>query len=232
MKAATRRVFEMCLRVLNWTLEHPDDEPGFVVLTAQLQALVERIGQLITEQREGLVDVRAGAERKQELRYTILTLSIAHLARIGARAARERHELSETFRYKLENNSYVTFQTAARMMFAEALANKELLVRYGLSESVLNELGTMLDEFDAAVRLGVNGRAAHTSATMAMSGMVREAREIVAAMDARNRIRFRDHYQMLAEWNSVRKVLGTPRGRPEGGESGSPEPGADVRPAA
>jgi hypothetical protein len=38
----------MCVRVVNWALAHPDDEPGFGVLLAQLQALVVRMGDVIT----------------------------------------------------------------------------------------------------------------------------------------------------------------------------------------
>ena len=53
MRAVTRRVCDMCVRVMNWALAHPDDEPGIVVLLAQLQALVVRMGDVITVQRKG-----------------------------------------------------------------------------------------------------------------------------------------------------------------------------------
>jgi hypothetical protein len=53
MRAVTRRVYDLCVRVLNWTAAHPDDEPGFTVLVAQLQALATRMAQVITDQRNG-----------------------------------------------------------------------------------------------------------------------------------------------------------------------------------
>ena len=100
MKAVTRRIYDMCVRVVNWALAHPDDEPGFVVLLAQLQALVVRMGDVITAQRNGLIDSRASRSRKKELRSEMLTVPIAHLAQIGALAAREVHELGKTFRFR------------------------------------------------------------------------------------------------------------------------------------
>jgi hypothetical protein len=52
----------------------------------------------------------------------------------------------------------VAFRSAARAMYEEAQSHKEVLVKHGLSESVLVEFGKMLDEFDAAVRLGTEGQ--------------------------------------------------------------------------
>ena len=157
MRAVTRRVYDLCVRVLNWTAAHPDDEPGFIVLVAQLQALAARMAQVITEQRNGLIDSRAATSRKREQRRKMLAVPIAHLAQIGALAAREQHELGKTFRFKPTAESLVAFQSAARAMFNEAQSHKEVLVKHGLSESVLVEFGKMLDEFDAAVRLGSRG---------------------------------------------------------------------------
>ena len=125
----------MCVRVLNWIGAHPDVEPGFVVLVAQLEALVARMTQVISEQRTGLVDSRAASERTFELRRAMRSLAIAHLAEIGGLAARELHELAGIFRFKPTARTYVAFQSAAQSMFDHAQEHKEVLVKYGLSES-------------------------------------------------------------------------------------------------
>lgn len=191
MRAVTRRVYDLCVRVLSWTAAHPDDEPGSTVLVAQLQALATRLAQVITDQRNGLIDSRASRSRKQEQRRTMLAVPIAHLAQIGALAARERHELGKSFRFKPTAESLVAFRSAARAMHEEAQSHKEVLVKHGLSESVLVEFGTVLDEFDAAVLLGTEGRMTHTAATRELDALTTEAGRLVRAMDARNRIRFR-----------------------------------------
>jgi hypothetical protein len=236
MRAVTRRVYDLCVRVLNWTAAHPDDEPGFTVLVAQLQALAARMGQVITDQRNGLIDSRAATSRKRERRRTMLAVPITHLAQIGALAAREQHELGKTFRWRPTAGSLVAFQSAARSMYQEAQSHKEVLVKHGLSESVLVEFGKMLDEFDAVVRLGTDGRMTHTAATRELDALTREAGRLVRAMDARNRIRFRNDLPALEQWISARTVLGTPRGSAEEEapvvEGGAPDAGGEVRPAA
>ena len=71
--------------------------PGSGILLAQLQALVVRLGEVITMQRNGIVDSRAASARKQELRREILAVPVAHLAEIGALAAPEVPELGKAF---------------------------------------------------------------------------------------------------------------------------------------
>jgi len=61
------------------------------------------------------------------------------------------------------------------------------------------------------------------------------AKPSVRAMDARNRIRFRNALPALEQWISARTVLGTPRGSAEETpvvEDGTPDAGGEVRPAA
>jgi hypothetical protein len=236
MRAVTRRVYDMCVRVVNWAIAHPDDEPGFGVLLALLQALVVRMGDVITEQRNGFIDSRASRSRKRELRSE-LTVPIAHLAQIGALAAREIHELGKTFRFRPAAHSQVAFQSAGRAMLETAQTHKEVLVKHGLSESVLVEFERMLDQFDAAMRLGAEGRMRHTAATRELVALTKEAGRLVRAMDARIRVRYRNDLPALEQWVSARAVLGGPRPVEEEAESpvvegGAPGAGGEVRPAA
>jgi hypothetical protein len=237
MRAATRRIYDMCVRVVNWASAHPDDEPGFVVLLAQLQALVVRMGDVITAQRNGFVDTRAARSRKEELRSAMGTVPIPHLAQIGALAAREVHELGKTFRLRPTATTQVAFQSAARAMLEAAQTHKEVLVKHGLSESVLVEFERMLDQFDAAMRLGAEGRMRHTAATRELVALTKEAGRLVRGMDARIRIRYRNDLPALEQWVSARAVLGVPRQVEEGAEppvveGGTPDTGGEVRPAA
>jgi hypothetical protein len=121
-------------------------------------------------------------------------------------------------------------------MQAAAESNKEVLAKYGLSESVLAQFGQLLDQFDAAVTLGSSGRTAHKGATLELRRVATMISQTVRVMDARNRQRFQDDPQALGSWLSARQVLGTPKG------SGAPAPvdtaapdtlaGGEVRPAA
>ena len=140
-----------------------------------------------------------------------MAVPIAHLAQIGALAAREMHELGKTFRFRPAAQSQVAFQSAGRAMLEAAQTHKEVLVKHGLSESVLVEFERMLDQFDAAMRLGAEGRMRHTAATRELETLTKEAGRLVRAMDARIRIRYRNDRPALEQWVSARAVLGVPR---------------------
>jgi hypothetical protein len=239
MTGRTRRVLEMLVRVLNWLVAYPDDEPGGAALVAQLRALVTRMTQVINEQRSGQIDSRAAAVRKQELRRAMLAGPIAHLAEVGRMAAREVHELRSMFAFKPTAETLLAFQSAARGMYAAAQEHREVLVKHGLSESVLVQFGRWLDEFDAVLTMGAQGRTVHTAATRELGALTKEAQGVVRAMDARNRLRFDGDRQALELWVSARAVLGSPTGAAKDGgatEAGAPAgaqgAGGDVRPAA
>ena len=167
----------------------------------------------------------------------MVTVPIPHLAQIGALAAREIHELGKAFRFRPAAQSQVAFHSAGRAMLEAAQTHKEVLVKHGLSESVLVEFERMLDQFDAAMRLGAEGRMRHTAATRELETLTKEAGRLVRAMDARIRIRYRNDLPALEQWVSARAVLGVPRPVEEGAEppaegGGTPGAGGEVRPAA
>jgi hypothetical protein len=225
-------VYDACVRILSWASTRPDDEPGFGILLAQLQALVVRLGEVIAMQRNGIVDSRAASARKQELRREILAVPVAHLAEIGALAAPEVPELGKAFRSQPSRTRTVAFQAACRSMLEQAQTHKEVLSKHGLSESAVVELERLLDQFDAAVRLGAEGRMRHTAATRELVALTKEAGRLVRAMEARVRIRYRGDRAALEQWVSARTVLGTPQRLGAPVEGGTPNAGGDVRPAA
>jgi hypothetical protein len=218
---------------------HPDSEAGSALSAAKLTQLVEQGRGLAATQREGLIDVRAAAVEKRAVRRAMLVGPIAHLAQVGKVAAVDDHELGQVFIFKPSNNSYLAFRTAAGTMAAAAHTNQELLMKHGLSESVLDLFVQLLDKFDAAVRLGAGGRAAHKAATKQLDAVTTEIRRTVRVMDARNRLRFQNDGQLLGEWTSRTTVqraptrVSTPKdGVTTPGDSPGPVGGDDVRPAA
>ena len=231
MDAQSRRKIEMGRRALEFSRAHPDSEPGSDAVVARLEQLLARASQVAAAQRDGIVHVRAASARKQELRRGMLEVSIAHLAEVGRAAAREEHELGKTFRFKPGASTYLAFGTAARSMAASAQTNRELLVKYGLSQSVLEELGRKLDEFDAAVLLGNDGRMAHVGATREIKAVSSEIVRAVRVMDGRNRQRFAEDEQRLGSWLSASTVLAAPS-RPVVEPGRGPPAGGEVRPAA
>jgi hypothetical protein len=231
MKAKIRRKLEMGRRALEFGRAHPDTSPGY---TAALTRLEERLGRADTlagQQRQGMLEVRAATARKHELRRTMTVGHLDHLVSVARVAARELPELSQKFVLTRTQQPYLAFRTTARGMAAEAMADKELLVRHGLVDTVLEDLGQALDEFDAAVEQGTVGRRAHVGASAELATVADEVVQIVKVMDGLNRVRFASEPEQLVAWESASNVVATPRAAPAAPEVPSPAPG-EVRPAA
>jgi hypothetical protein len=107
----------------------------------------------------------------------------------------------------------------------------QVLLKYGLSESVLSEFATMLEEFAAAIALGNEGRAAHVGATREIFAVAAEIVHTVRVMDGRNRQRFAEDSRLMGSWISASKIIATPT-RPDTELEGGTPDGGEVRPAA
>jgi hypothetical protein len=247
MNSVVRRIVEMVARVVSWIDAHPDTDAGQQVSAARLKEVQAEMEQVAALQRAGLIAVHTGAGEKRRLRREMLAGPIAHLSEIGGLAGRDHPDLVNKLRYRPSGNTSLAHRTAARSLQAEAEANKEVLVKYGLSEAVLEVYGQLLDQYDAGVKAGIEGRAMHTGATRRLKALALEAGQLVRAMDARNRYRFRTDEQALGAWISASAVFGQPGGvgsvetpapvppRPgpsPADEGKTPEAGGDVRPAA
>ena len=96
-------------------------------------------------------------------------------------------------------------------MSAEAQNRKEILVKHGLLDSVLQSLSQSLDQFDQAVGQGTDGRRAHVGASAELDALGEELTQIVRLMDGTNRYRFSDDPNALAEWENASNLVGPPR---------------------
>ena len=228
MNAHSRRRVEMGTRALEFSRAHPDSEPGGGF--ARLEQLIARANQAAAAQRDGIIQVRAARSRKEDLRRAMLQVPIAHLAEVGRAAAQEEHELGKAFRFRPDASTYFAFRTAARGMAAAAEEHRETLLKYGLSQSVLDELVRMLDQFEAAVVLGHEGRAAHVGATRDLRAVSTEIFRTVRVMDGRNRQRFAQDVQLLGSWISASTVFRKPQ--PEQDPEEETPGGGEARPAA
>jgi hypothetical protein len=241
MNGEDRRTFEMTGRTVNFNEAHPNTDPGHVVSAARLKEVRARMEVLAAEQRTGLIAVHTAALEKERIRRETMATPIAHVAEIGGLAAKDHPELVGLFRFKPSRDSLTAFLTAARTMLAAAQEHKEVLAPYGLSEAMLELFGQLVDQFEAAVKAGTDARGQHMGATRELKVLAKEARQIVRAMNARNRYRFKNDQQTLGAWIAASTVVaGAVTGASEPAGSGSESEagrgasgaGGDVRPAA
>jgi hypothetical protein len=224
----------MGARALSFSQEHADASAGYI---AALARLADRLGvadQLADRQRSGILQVRAASARKHYLRRALRRGHLAHIIRVARVAGRELPELAEKFVLKRGTIPYMVFLTAARGMATEAQNHRSLLERYGLVDSVLDGLLRALEQFDAAIEQGVEGRRIHVGASAKLDQVADEVVEIVGILDALNRLRFEHDAELLAAWGSASNVIAASRGS-SAGEAASERDraaGGEIKPAA
>jgi hypothetical protein len=225
MKAKSRRKIEMGERVLEFCKEHPDPSPGYEAMVARLNEGLSRADLLTDQQRNGILEVRVATQRKEDLRRALRTGHLAHLTRVARVAEKEVPGLSQRLKVSLTGGTYLSFRAAARGMVAEAASRQDILVKHGLSSTVLDALSQALDQFDGAVKQGTDGRRAHVGASADLDSVASEIVQIVRVMDGLNKVRFANDAELLPAWISASSVVATPIRTPE-------EPGEEVKPAA
>ena len=239
MRTRSRKQLEMGRRAFEFSRAYPDENPGYETALNRLGELLNRADILTDQQRNGFLEVGMATRRKNDLRRAIKQGHLKHLFRIARLAEKELPGLSARFRIALVGGTLLGFRAAARGMLAEATTRKELLMRHGLSVTVLDGLSAALDQFDEAVKQGVNGRRAHTGASADLASVGVEIVGIVSAMDGLNRVRFAGDDELLPAWERASSVYATPTVKeeetvpqPDAGSGEVPPAGGEVRPAA
>ncbi len=183
MNSSVRRSIQMGTHARDVNASRPDTDPGAVAAAGKLGGLLDRAEVLLVAQREGLLEVHAASKEKEKLRREILAGPIANLSAVGKVAAKEQHELRSTFRFQPSASSFLAFSTAGRSMAAEAEIHREVLIKHGLATPMLEQLGQLLDRFDAAVAMGTSGRSKHVGATRELKTIATEIVQTVRVLD-------------------------------------------------
>ena len=231
MDVITRKRLEMGARALEFSQAHPDESSGYTKALAELTELLARSEQLADQQRQGTAEVRAATARQRELRRSIRQGELTHVARAARRAAKEMPELAQKFALARHPIPYLAFRSLARTILTEAQERKELLVRYGLVDRVLDSLAQSLDQLDQALAQAAEGRRKHVAARVELGVMGGDAVEIIGIIDGLNRIRFAGSPDLFAAWRSASNVIGPNRPAKPSDSEAPPSEGA-VKPAA
>ena len=208
MKSRTRRVFEMGRSVVAFSESHPDSSAGYATTLSRLKDRLARATQLINLQQGGFAAVRDATKQKLELRRIIQRSQLKHVVRVAELAAAEGPGLLQKFVLPREQTPYLEFQAAAHALLAEALNQKELLVKHGLAETLLDDLVKNLELFDQAMQQGTDSRQSHVTASAELDAIADEIVQLVKVMDTLNRSRFHASAELLAGWESASNVFG------------------------
>jgi len=233
MERRTRSEIVMGKEALAFSVSHPTDSPGYNAAVGELTKALAEAGVLEVEQRDGIIAERSGAAVRRELMDRISEVHLPHMAHAARRAERDKPDLVRQFRLTPANDSLGARRAAASSMVDAAQTNKDVLVKHGMDESVLQDLVQTLAEYDAATQRVTDGRAAHVGASARLRALGREIVGLVRVIDGLNRVRFKNDESLLAQWISMSNVRAMPKGSSaeEPASQGSEAPAAAPSPS-
>jgi hypothetical protein len=109
-------------------------------------------------------------------------------------------------------------------MLEQGEAEREVLVKHGLSDTLLTDLATAVAEFDASVAETNSGRLGHILASAELRAVGDEVVQLVGMMDG---YRFQKEPQLLVAWDAAKHVVSGPQVAKE-----TPAQAGEVKPAA
>jgi hypothetical protein len=210
----------MAARVRDFLRAHQLEGVGQGLGLAKLEELLERAENLATQQRTGLAAVRAAVKERQEIRRTLQPKILGYLGVVGAVATTQNAALAEQFRMRPANATHQALLTMSRAILEKATAQKELLLKLGMSEPVLEELASALGEYEQTLEATSAGRREHVGARADLKTVAADISEQVRLLDKVVRYRLGENSELMAAWESARNVAAPFKSKNE------PHPGA------
>lgn len=202
MNFIVRRKLDMAGRVRDFERDHPDTTPGHAAAVARLGDRMTRAEVLAQQEVSGRRAVTGAIIARDQLRAQIVT-ALVMLSGIAQSASKEDPELAVSIRRPPVDGSIQTFVTQSRVAHAAATASQALLEQYGMPATLLTELGSLLDQYEAAANDRHVGRMAHVGAAADLTAVTAELMELVHQLDAMNRFRFKGEPELLGAWKSA-----------------------------
>lgn len=221
----------MAVRVRDFSHAHPSADPSFVSILGRLEEAISRTVALEGQQTGGFLSKHSSTVRRRDVRRRLREGLLRHLVTIAEDASAEQPQLLEMFRLPPQSASHGAFQNLSRKLLEQGVAQKELLVKHGLSDKLLDDLTAAVADLDASLAETNGGLNNHVLAGAELRRVSDEIMQLVAMMDGVNRYRFEREPQLMVAWESAKHVVTGPL---TAEEKGSAEPGTagEVKPAA
>ncbi|HKT60263.1 MAG TPA: hypothetical protein VJQ46_09440 [Gemmatimonadales bacterium] len=194
----------------DFSRKHPSADAGYGPVVDRLDATIARMETLASQQQGGYLTRHSSAMRRQLLRRRIRVL-LQHLVTVAADAADEVPALLMLFRLPPSNATNATHQALSRKLLEQARASQELLVKHGLTATLVEDLAAALEEFDRSLTETADGTQDHVLARAELDQLSDEVSRLVGILDGINRYRFEREPEKLIAWLSARHVVTGPQ---------------------
>jgi hypothetical protein len=210
----------MAVEARDFNRTHPSADANHASVLAELEGTIENMVAVAGRQVTGFVSKGSSARRRKEIRQGLHHGLLPHLVTVADAAAEERPDVAGEFRMPSSNSSHIIYLTVARTLLDKGVAHRELLVKHGLGETLLDDLRKAVDELDASITETVESKQQHILARTELRRLSDQVMQLVGILDGINRYRFAREPQLLAAWDRAKHVVGgsqveAPAGTPE-----------------
>jgi hypothetical protein len=211
MNSEVRRKLDMGARVREFASAHAPAEPGYAPFITRLDELLTRADQIMSRQHQGRVGARAARSKRRELRGVLHAQLVHCLVAVGAVATKLQGDLAARFRLPSTNLTNTAFVTAVKALIAAGEGQKDLLVKGGMSPTLLDELKQAVADFVAENEAARTARRDHIEARTELDLITVQLAEQIKVLDGMTRYRFGSDPEVMAGWQAARHLLGVPR---------------------
>jgi hypothetical protein len=239
MNRLVSRRLNMAVRVRDFCDTNPSTDPSFVSVLGRLKEAINKMVALGSRQVSGILSRHASIVNRQQIRRRLRNDLLRHLVTIAQDASAEKPGLGDQFEIPGSNLSNARFHAASKAMLELGMAEKEVLVKHGLSDKLLDDLATAVAEYEGSITVTNTSREDHIGARAELEQVSDEVVQLVQMMDGINRYRFRGDPHLLVAWEAARHVVSGPQSKPEtpatppaAAEPASGGQAGEVKPAA
>ncbi len=214
---------------------HPSPDTSYTLVLDRLDGAILRIEELAKQQEGGYVSKHSAVVRRSDLRRRLRSGLLRHVVTAAKDAGEDAPDIAERFRLPGSSATHASFRAVASETLDQARSNQDLLVKHGLSASMLDELDAAIKEFDASLQDTDDGKLSHVAARAEMKELGGEIMRLVGMLDGFNRNRFHRNPELIVAWQSAKHVVTGPQPKEPGSttpEPTTPEPPAAQKPAA
>jgi hypothetical protein len=210
MDRKVRKKWSMATSVRTFSRAHPSADTSYTLVLDRLDGTILRIEELAKQQEGGYVSKHSAVVRRSDLRRRLHGGLLRYLVTAAEDVGREAPAVGERFRLPSASATHAAFRARASEMLEQARANQEILVKHGMSATLLDELDAAVQEFDASLAETNDGKQSHVAARAEMKELCDEIMLLVGMLDGYNRYRFHRDPELIVAWESAKRVQSGP----------------------
>jgi hypothetical protein len=206
MRTFCRRKLEAAQRSLVFSHDHPDPNPAARISVSRLAELLALVV-VLCETRCRCQREAAAAREERDRHLSDLRIRLADLLHLAAAVAVRESLPDLAIRFSRDARvGRIAYFVEVRRAISRARREEDLLLHYGLPDTLLGELEGDLLRYELAERRRAEREAEGAGAAATLSTLADEAYQLIRHLSALNRLRFAADPAAAEAWRAASTV--------------------------